>query len=423
MVRMRLKNNQKSLIALLVIIFCGPLLFNTCSDNPVILENNLDNPLVEGEVRDTVLYAMQDTSYIVSSKINNQFSPYLAIGSYKGFVSRPILRFTTNFPDSAIFTKAVLRLKADGYISDGSPAPFTATLYEAKDAWSSNLDSVWNDYTMNMDLTRPLGTMEVTPSQNDTLSLEFNQDALEILSFWADTSTFDDNGGVILDFSDANYIQYLTSINVELDVEIVVEPLLIFDYHTKNDNTIKTDTVSATFDAYVYSLDIPAIPDRNYVSSQINFSTLLKFDLDGILKKYPKGVDVLSANLRLPVDKENSLTAYESSTNLQVQMLLSDINSQSVEVDSSFGRLMSFNQWSLDSSFIEIISGDERKNFARLIIQSQLVDLNSSSALIIDYQNKNDKYAYIASYKKDNIDSESVPKLILTFRIPPSARF
>jgi hypothetical protein len=419
-IKMNHKITSKLYLGFLLFLFW--IIFLTCSDNPLTLEYGLDNPLLQGEVRDTVLYATKDTTYLIQSKLYNQSSSRLPIGSYKGFESRPILRFILNLPDSAIFTRAILRLKSDGILSDGNPADFAVTAYPVLNSWVSNYDSVWSDYTQNFDPTRPLGEVVVGPALEDTFSIELNEEALGLLSMWADTSKIEENGGLILDFTEANYIHYLTSINVESEV-LTIDPMLIFDYHTPTDATTQTDSASATYDAFIYGVDIPTIPERNYLSTQANYSTLIKFDLEGMLEKYSKGIDVLSANLYLPVDKENSLMGENNVVNLFVQKLFSDINTPEVILDSSFTYLMTFNQWTADSSFIEIISGDERKNFARYVIQSQLIDLTSSSALIIDFQDKISHYSYIASYKRDYDNQDLVPKLFLTFRISPSARF
>lgn len=420
---MNMNKMRKTAVSLFLVGLVALMLLNACSDNPVALENNLDNPLVGKDVIDTTLYAIMDTTYMISSKLNNQFSKRLAIGIYKGFEARPILRFTKNLPDGAIFTSARIQFKSDGFLSDGNPAAFTATAFPVQSVWISNLDSVWSDYTQNFDNTNPLGEIEINPSQSDTFSLKLNAAGLEFLSVWADTNRADENGGMILDFSQANYLQYLTSINVDVDPTSVVEPMLIFDYHTASDPATQTDTTSATFDAYVYSVEIPVLPERDYVSSQVNYSTLLKFDLEGLLAKYPQGIDIVSANLQLPVDRQNSLFDAENPLEMSVQKLLSDIDSKSVKVDSSFQYVMNFSQWSADSSYMEIVSGDERQRFARFVIQSQLGGLLTSSGLVVDFNDKSTSYSYVAFYKRETVNKELAPRLVLTFRIAPSSRF
>ncbi len=418
---MRSLNFLEHLFVFILIVFL--VLLNSCSDDPFNLQNNLYNPEFGGEVRDTVLYAVKDTTYLIQPIVGNRLTNNLVIGSYKGFESRIILKFSRGLPPMAKIIAARIQFRADGYVGDMNAQPFIANAYPILKQWVSNKDSIWEDYTQNFDPTVPLGQIEFAPSEDDTFFLQMNTNGLEKFTFWADTNNADQNFGLILDFAEATYLQYLTSINIEGDPTIVVEPMLIFDYQSPEDTLVKTDTISATFDAYVYSVNIPMLESRNYVSTQKIYNTLIQFDFESLLEKFPEGIDVVSANLQIPIDKESSFFNPKELKDLQVQRTLTDFNTSKVVVDSSFQGLVFLSQWSSDSSYVEVFAGDERRKFARSVIQLQLMSLKSSSALMIEFESKTAPYSYVALYKSGLNDKELLPKLYLTFRVPPVPRF
>ena len=78
-------------------------IFPNCSEVPLELTDNIIDPESGGVVKDTTLFAIEDTTYLINSEVGTESSARLLIGRYEGFEARPIIRFTdySSIPDSA----------------------------------------------------------------------------------------------------------------------------------------------------------------------------------------------------------------------------------------------------------------------------------------------------------------------------------
>lgn len=405
------------------------VIFVFCSENPHQLIVNVLEEQSPGTVKDTTLYALQDTSYFVTSKASTRSSLRLLMGSAYGIQARPIFRFTdfSSFPDSLPIDSASLKLYAFKNISSEESVPFTATVYpiDSSSVWASNTDSVWNDYPNNIDMSKPLGETEIIPSDSGEFVFHLNNDGLDFVRLWADTATkIEDNAGVIVEFQQANFLQYFYAIT-PLSTDLPDPELLLFSGDT-------TYTISANFDAFIYDGEIPRIENRDYVSSLIVYNSLYKFDLKNFVTNQPEGVSILSANIQIPIDLENSLIDKDFGINNQIMLKLkSEFNSSSVEVDSTLGKFTVVSSWAEDSSYVEINASSNRKTLAALIInivndtESQesfvlsFVNSTSSSATAI---NAVDFYSYLAYYKRTEQDAGKRARLIITYWVPAKPR-
>jgi hypothetical protein len=401
----------------------------SCSENPHQLTVNVLNSEIPGIVKDTTLFAIQDTSYQIRTKVNTQYSFRLLLGSAFGLEARPILRFTSylTVPDSAIVDSAKIRLSAAGSVSAGNPTPINATIYPVLNVWTSNMDSVWNDYLQNIDRTKPLGQLQLDPSDTLDYIFDLNSDGIGMVKVWADTATHpDDNCGVLVDFDQADFIQYLYAINSTKD------PQLIISYHLPGDTAVYGDTLNGTYDAYIYNGSIPRIEDRNYVSSLLVNHTLLKFDLAGFLASQSNEISLLSADLQIPIDLENSLIDPNYGLANQVTLkLITEIDNSAIEVDSTNGRFAITTYWADDSSYIETNADANQKNLAEMIRQ-QLVQPADSNGFVISFINSRetsiavsdeiDFYSYLAYYKRMNSNEANHPRLKITYWVPADSR-
>lgn len=400
-------------------LFAGMLLLvSQCSENPVELQTNIINPAFQGSLRDTVLYATRDTSYYQTSRINTQFANRIFIGRYKGLEARPILRFT-NLPQDAQYSEVIVRFTGTGLAGDQTRQPFTATAYPILNSWTTNLDSVWNNYQDNFDPTLPLGALEVTTAGTDTLYLTMNQTGVDKFTEWADSAnaSVGNNYGFILDFSDANFIKFWSSINASND------PSMIATYQLPGDTTVYHDTTTATYDAFIYQGTGPVISGRDVVSSLIVNATALQFDIKGLNNQYPHGIVISNATLQMPIDWSQSLVDSVFGNTLRLSRLLSDFDSTHVVADSSFNHYVSLTHWSEDSSYIEVRTGGDRNLLARFILQPMIEDTSATTALAIEMFNKVDHYSYFSFYKRHAALPENRPRLVLQYWVPPEPRY
>lgn len=427
----------KLYIAIILIFGSLIILFSNCSEEPQTLSSDVLNPNILGTLKDTVLYAINDSSYLTGSQVNTQLSTRLIVGSFKGIEARPIMRITdfSEIPDSATIIDAKIRLLQAGRSTSMGSTPFTVTIYPVLSAWTNNLDSVWSDYQQNFDPTQPYGTFEISPVDTNDLVVELNTDGIDKINewlarFWQDQATSaDENYGMIVDFSSADFIQSYYSINADQDT--VLDPRLIASFTIPGDTTITTDTLLFNYDAYLYNGSLPQIPDRNYVSTLFPHSILIQFDVKSFLESQPRDFSLNSANLQLFIDKENSLVDNTFGTGTLVTLKLDKINSISVVADSSLGRFIKTAKWSSDSTIIEVNSGEERKKLARNILQTQLIEIDSTQGLVISFideinnnviQNEKDFYSFLAFYTARDPNLALRPHLIITYWLPPDPR-
>ncbi len=402
-----------------------------CSENPHQLAMNILDSEIPGIVKDTTLFAVADTSYYGLRKVNTQYSLRLILGHLNNFEARPILRFTSylTLPDSAIVDSAKIQLSSAGIVSKGTPMPFTATIYPALSVWTSNVDSVWNDYQQNIDKSKPLAQLQIDP--RDTTGIDyiftFNSEGIELAKVWADTGTHPDNNyGVFVDFDQANFLQYFYAINTTRD------PKLLLTYHLPSDTTVYRDTLNGTYDAFIYQGEFPRVDQRNYVASLLVNHTLLKFDLPGFFNSQSQNISLLSANLQLPLDLENSLIDPHYGLANQVALKLSsEFNDPALVVDSTKGRFALATRWASDSSYIEINADDNREKLAE-ILRQQLTEPDSSIGLVLSFIDSRDAsstfanelefFSYIAYYKRTQADANKHPRLKITYWVPARPR-
>jgi hypothetical protein len=405
------------------------VIFIFCSENPHQLIVNILEEQSPGTVKDTTLYALQDTSYFITSRVSNRSSLRLLLGSAYGIQARPIFRFTdfSSFPDSLQIDSVSLKLYAFKNISSDESTPFSATIYpiDSSSVWSSNTDSVWNEYPNNIDMTKPLGETEISPSDTGEFVFHLNDDGLDFVRLWADTATkIEDNAGMIIEFQQANFLQYFHAITPS-STDLPDPELLLFSGDT-------TYTISANFDAFIYEGEIPRIENRDYVSSLIVYNSLYKFDLKNFIAHQPEGVNILSANIQIPIDRGNSLIDKDYGINNQIILnLKSEFGSASVEVDSTAGKFTVVNSWAEDSSYVEVNASSNRKILAALI-KTIVNDTESPESFVLSFVNSTsssvtainaiDFYSYLAYYKRTEQDPGKRTRLIITYWVPAKPR-
>ncbi len=407
--------NRLRIIGLIFLLIVG---LSSCTENPVDLERPLYDSKILGALQDTILYPLRDTTYVLGTRYNTQFGTQLLLGKYNGLEARPIIRFT-NLPQNAQFSQITVRFVTKGVMKNDTAQPFTVTAYPILNAWENNLDSVWDDYTQNFDATRPFGEMEVTTSGSDTLFMQLNDSALVQFTAWADSAALQENvnHGIILDFSEANFLKAFQSINIGND------PAILCTYQVRGDTTVQQDTISATFDAFLYRGEGPPVENDNMVSSLIAYVSLLQFDIKGFYQKYPDGVIFVSANLEIPFIQEKTQLDHSFGNTLRINRVLSEFDSSHVKLDSSYNASVNFTHLTEDSSYRQVRPGDDRRIFASSILQKELEDSQAQNTLAIVFGNLVNHYSFFSFHKRQVGNPAFLPRLRIIYWIPPGSRF
>lgn len=400
-----------------------PLFLWNCEENPlpVALEDRNSQIVID------TLYARLDTTYTIDKIISTLESDRLLVGATAGFTFRSVLRFSfLAVPDSAVLDSVWMRFVALGANGE-NPVDFTATGYRVTNLWLSDTSEIWQDYSANVDFANPVGNMLLTPASDDTIIFQFTDFGKQLVQGWIDTNyvvpTLMDtvsNYGMAIDFTSANFVKELKARNSFEQTGVH----LFIRYTAGSDTVMRTDSLLAITDAFLFQGEFPPIPERNQVSSLYPWSTLLDFDLDSLKRKYPNGLVVTSANMQLPVDWANTLTHGGSGPELQILPLINGLSDKdSLEIDSSFigiiTRVIDINRYTADSSFVEVTEGNDRRELASTYIQRKLNFPDVYQGFYVDHKAQNSYLARFSFFKHNFNDPGRRPRLIIySLRFP-----
>lgn len=295
--------NKKGNIEAFVLCFVLALFsLYGCSDDRPIQGFELADPEDRGEVTDTTLTLIELEESYRDTTVATGSSTILSLGSFENIEARIVLKFE-NLPDTILVTGASIILQTRAIIGE-SMQPFTATIHQITRDW--NELSVTNDTLQNAFDLNPLGSASIFPTVGDTsatdtlVSIEavrIDFDDPQLVKDWIDTTSMVANYGVLLNFSNSDFIKEFFSKNNSSN-----QPRLEF-YFENNDSERDTSFVTATADAYLVRslIDPPAGP--LYVDNVFSHQSVIKFDLASI----PRESTINKANLILNVQDENSI--------------------------------------------------------------------------------------------------------------------
>jgi len=405
------------IIVLILVFWMG------CDELTELQDPNLFNPEIHGELIKDTLYAISDTTQSIP-KPNTIGSNRLMLGSFSEFSCRPIIKFEL-LPRNAIFDTAWIKLFTAN-ITGQMPQDFFATAYLIKNDWDSDKDQIWSNFRENIDTTKILGSLAATTSENDTILVPLTEEGIRILNSWANEDSSQFNYGFLLDYNNANFIiEFFSN-------RLPDGPQLVYRYSIPGDTNFVDvlDSVGATTDAYLIEetfTDGLDLSGSNYTVSMSSLVTLLEFDTGPLFKDFPEGVVISSVNLQLPFDVSSSLLSEDFGAFVHILSLESELEDSVVVVDSTFfgDPLVSIdiNQFSSDSTFIEIRQGTERRDFGQVFFQDQINNVQPRKKLYVGFKNNINFLSYFAFTKRKTANNLNRPKLILEYWIPPNSRF
>ncbi len=242
----------------------------------------------EGETPpDTVLYAVQDTSF--EEVVNTSYSPVFYVGKEGKTRVRTLLRFE-GLPQADSVLSAVVKLRR---ASEFTSSAFDVIAYPATAEWHV-LDATWEialideesgDTTKwdggDYDLTEA-GRFSFSGDEADTL-FEMELDA-DLVESWIEDS--DQNNGIILVSSEEESNPGFLSMVSRQSMDGVGEPTIELEYLSpENPDTILTTEILVNNDLFIYEYqdsDVrPEVPENLLLGAAPAFRTMLRFDLSG----------------------------------------------------------------------------------------------------------------------------------------------
>lgn len=227
-------------------------------------------------------------------------SIFLELGQFDNVQSQVLLRFKS-VPDSIAISKVTLILDTNTIIAQGlTKSRFLASVHPVTSDWEES--SVTSENFGNAFDPAILGEAEIVSSGAvvtgfDTLStesirFEFNQDGVELVSDWADTTLLN-NFGILIDFQDALFVKEFIAENRAFN-----QPRLEIIGLKSNG---EQDTVHTVVDEDVFlAREVSSLPGGPlYIDNVFSWQTVLQFDLSEI----PRESTINEAILEIDVDK------------------------------------------------------------------------------------------------------------------------
>lgn len=370
-------------------------------------ENTLESVATDGGtgqiVADT-LYATFDSTYASAIRPSTLGVNQLQLGRLGGYKFRPIMRFFGLPAEPIEVLSAYIAFDVTG--SNGTPSELTARAHPILNSWLTDTSTVWQDPESNIDDNVTLGEMQILFQDNSselapTQLLVFNQTGLETVTAWADT-TDSTNYGLVIDFDDADmdYILKLQARSVQ--TPDTLGPALIYRYIAQSaPSDTLVDTLVAITDAFLVRNDFQPTPQRLHTTPYTNARvSLLKFDFQDLIARYPNGIIIESANLQLPIDWAN--TIIDDSTGANLRLIAADsISSDSIQINVAYATNINFTvdlrQISADNLYLEVPEGEERRQLALRYAQTLLNVPDAFDYFYIDDKQK-DNYLSIFSF-------------------------
>ncbi len=428
-------------LLLMLTVISASLFFFSCENNT--LDSVQTDSSTSKLVVDT-LYASSTRTLATTFKPSTLSASRLQAGDFGGYTFRPILRFT-NFPTDTLdasnkitVTDARIEFKALGATGNAMDGA-RLRAYRINQPWLTDVDSVGVDGTgktirwqdrhfayVNQDTV--LGEMEISINGDNTPEslqvFEFDEDALPIVTDWADTTAGISNFGLMLDpVGDLDFIMHIEA--RLFTVTDTAGPTLIYSYKFENDDSVRTDTILAISDAFLIAGDLDTIPGRTYATTYDSARvTLLQFDFEQLNRLYPNGFNVASANLQIPIDWANTIVDTITGPNLQLVAANSDSDSVSINLTyaTNASLIVEMNQYSDGDIYLETQAGNERQDLAGGYVQVKLNDSDFYDYFYIEEKSKASYFSRYVFFQGDSLTLENRPRIIIKSLLLPDER-
>lgn len=413
-------------IVFFTLLFPLLVLLSHCEENPVDLAGN-------GMVTVTdTLYADSDSTFRRDSLvINTSLSTRLLIGARRDFECRPAFRFA-NLPDTASVINAFIQMQTVRTSAEGIGFDLPVTLHPINEVWNTDIDSVWgegDEYRNNVDFTRTLAQTSIpfdTSGGNDVFNVELNTTGVDLVNDWIrfnqDTLQGSQDTGFFLDYDASSFAPGNTTL-MEIRARqtgFTDGPSLVLQYVNTEDSTV-IDTFLAVSDVFFIEGEFQPVADRLHTTTLRPWATTLDFSYDGLIAKYGQRFAVSSATLEMTIDWDNSYITPDLAPNLHIYPY-SDTTG-SIVINSAYLLSLSadvlMTSFSSDSAFVQVSSGGERQELARIYVQEKINNPDIMTGFHIDNVQKNSSITYFSFFPIDAADPAQRPRLIVRSLILP----
>jgi hypothetical protein len=333
----------------------------------------------------------------------------LLIGHTDGITTRALVAFTSlSAVDTATVNAATLSFTQTQKWGDG--AGFTCTVHRVAVDWTET-SVKWQDIAGQYDAA---AAASFAVSSEDSTSYEIALPP-DLVNGWIGGG---DNFGLLLDFSSADMIASLMSV----DVSEVGYPTLKLAYTTKAGEA-DTVTVNPSRDATLFSYDeepeedvIQRGSDRLWLDNARGYRTLIRFDLSQLSKE----ASIYQAYLSMPVD--NTLSSTDSSgITYTLYQIANDSTWQTpsaMTVDSTYSA-PSGNVLGTDKA--AILANSTQINYLSNMAQRWVIKKADNFGIMVQSSGYGSNLNKIALY--NGPDASQLPTLRITCSFPAAVRF
>lgn len=396
------------LIVLLSLIYFG------CTDDSTLVDSDRSILNAYGELRKDTLYAVEDT-FFIGGKVNTGQSNRLILGSFGGYNTRFLIKFSKLPADTITVDTLRLIMRRASVIGDTSKT-IGGTIYRVSEKWteSVNADSAW-DLSSSIDYS-PFTSTSFNISGEDTAELIFNLPT-SLVDIWRDTTGGDKNFGLFFNFDDAESIIKLYS---RESVTQLYLPKLVYIYKKSSSETVIYDTAYASQDAGL--IDFNGFLDAStiYAGAGYFIYSFVRFDFSSI----PKDAFISTTNFFFTKDNDKSLIDDDLAQNAYLRDVTTAYQDLPVfQIDSSFTENIYYNIVLSEETENQLsLAANRRGGAGSKFIQSIINEQVVYGSFYLEHAGKSQGISLYAMMSAGHPDLKLRPYLVIEYYLPPNSR-
>jgi len=401
-----------------LLVVAGIFAVSACEEANPIRDEGKDILNSYGQMQSDTLYSIADT-FMVAGKVSTGSSTKLLLGNNQGYEGRFLVKFTS-IPADTIQVDSLKIIVSAPSIFGNDMNLITGKVYRVTNSWNEavNSDPAW-DYRMNIDMSAETSSAFEFASLDTTSYTDYEVILPPVLAdVWRDTTTGDQNHGLLFDFEQADHIIEFSSREGFFSSR---RPRLVYTYQDEiNDSTIH-DTVYSSLDASL--VEYSGVFDENkiYVSSGYITNAFFEFDFDSI----PENAYMVSVEFRFTEDTLTSLKNLNRSTEIYLRNVITDYGElPRYQIDSTFTQNINHSVVLTESTpHVLSLRDTRRAAVSRSFIQDIINQFMVHGSFYLQYVNPGDDisvYAITGTKMASSISSR--PHIILEYYLQTAPR-
>ena len=401
----------------LIVLFLALAVSWSCEEANPIRDEGKDVLQAYGTIKSDTLYAVADT-FLIAGKTNTGSSPKLLLGSYNGFEGRFLVKFTSFPADTFTVDSLAVIVSAPAAFGDDSN-PLTGTVHYVTGAWEENVnsDASW-DYRANIDMSPELTTPFTLARLDTTIYTDYRINLpVQLVDIWRDTTSGDQNNGLLFDFSGADHIKEFSS---REGLFATRRPRLVYTYRDQTNDTTLHDTVTSTLDASLIDYTGTFDRDKLYICAGYETDAFFKFDFDSI----PSNAYMVSVQFRFSEDSLFSLKNPNRTTEIYLRNAVTGYNElPAYQLDSTFTLSLNYSVV-LTESVPHILSlrDSRRAVVSRAFIQDIINGFMIHGSFFLQYVSPGNDISLYAVHSTNQATGIDRPHIILEYYLQTAPR-